>query len=187
MESFLAPLNLSSDAIEALLSTAKQRALSKGVVFFSPPHIFNRMYFITSGLTRCYRLVDGHDVTYHFYLQDEFCVDFYSYLNETPSELYFETLADTELYEFSKATLQRLMGSHPTLERLGRLMAERAYNTVAERLRELQVDTLATRYKKLLDRNPSLFQEIQQRHIATYLGVKPESLSRIKSEVFRRK
>ena len=112
-------------------------------------------------------------------------MDFYSYLTGTESDFFYEALTETSVYEFTKNDFEKFYQKIPQMNKLGRLMAEKAYKSVAERLRENQVDDLETRYLNLLKRNPALFQSIQQKHIATYLGVKPESLSRIKSQIYR--
>lgn len=183
----LREIYLTEDELAYFGSLTSQRRFKKGVVFFEPPKHFDRLYFIDQGMARCFRLKKEEDITYHFYLAQEFCVDFYSYLNDCPSELIFEALTDTLVYEISKSAMVQAMQTVPQLEKLGRLMAEKAYNSVAERLRDMQVDSLEERYTKLLNRNPVLFQAIQQRHIATYLGAKPESLSRMKAQFYKRK
>ncbi|MGY4384880.1 CRP-like cAMP-binding protein [Pedobacter sp. UYP24] len=180
-------IDLTEDELTDFFSETTQRLFKTGTIIFEPSKIFDKLYFIEEGLIRSYRIKNGQDITYHFYLKQEFCVDFYSYLNDSPSELFFEALADTTVYEISKTTMATKMQKFPQIEKLGRLMAEKAYNSVAERLREMQVESLKERYLKLLNRNPKIFQDIQQRHIATYLGVKPESLSRIKAYIHKKK
>lgn len=180
-------IRLTEEEFADFFANTRQRLFKKGTILFEPPSVFDRLYFIDDGLIRCFRSKNGEDITYHFYLKHDFCVDFYSYLNNSPSELFFETLTDTTVYEIPKTVLVTAMETFPQLEKLGRLMAEKAYNSVAERLREMQLDTLEERYTKLFNRNPKLFQDIQQRHIATYLGVKPESLSRIKSQLHKKR
>lgn len=183
----LREIDLTEAELTRFMKITNQRFFKKGTVFFTPEKLFDRLFFIEEGMTRCYRLRNGEDITYHFYLEQEFCVDFYSYLNGSLSDFFFEALVDTSVYEISKSAMTQVMKDIPALERLGRLMAEKAYSSVAERLRELQVDGLEARYSRLLTRNPALFQAIQQRHIATYLGVKPESLSRIKAQLYKRR
>jgi hypothetical protein len=62
-------------------------------------------------------------------------------------------------------------------------MAEKAYLSAAERLKQHQTDSLKTRYLALISKNPQLFRDVSLRHIASYLGVKPQSLSRIRAEI----
>lgn len=146
---------------------------------------FTRLWFVSKGLIRAYRLVDGEDYTYYFFAAQEFAVDYQSFLTEAPSTLYFEALVDSEYYEWQKADILRLYDAYPRFERLGRVMAERAYLGAAERFMQQQADDLETRYRKLLAKNPQLFLSIPQYYIASYLGVKPQSLSRIRARVAR--
>ena len=180
-------IEMSDQEFADFISAAKKRIFRKGEVFFEPENIFNKMFFIAEGLCRCYRLVEGEDITYAFYEKDEFCVDFYSYLTDSDSDFFYAALSETTVYEFTKNDFEKFYQTIPQMNKLGRSMAEKAYKTVAERLRENQVDALQTRSLNLLKKHPQLFQSIQQRHIATYLGVKPGSLSRIKSQIYRRR
>jgi CRP-like cAMP-binding protein len=187
LDFLLRHIKLTEEELAGFFSMTRQRLFKKGTIVFEPSKIFDRLYFIEDGLIRSFRIKNGEDITYHFYLKQEFCVDFFSYLNDSPSEFFFEALTDTIVYEISKEAMTKAMQHLPQIDKLGRLMAEKAYNSVAERLREMQLDSLEERFTKLFNRNPELFQEIQQRHIATYLGVKPESLSRIKSQLHRKR
>ena len=180
-------IELSGQEYESFVAVAKKRIFKRGQVFFEPENVFDKMFFIIKGFCRSYRLVEGDDVTYAFFGKEEFCVDFYSYLTGSESDFFYEALTETTVYEFTKSDFDKFYQTIPQMNKLGRLMAEKAYQLVAERLRENQVDDLETRYLNLLKRNPTLFQSIQQKHIATYLGVKPESLSRIKSQIYRRR
>jgi CRP/FNR family transcriptional regulator, anaerobic regulatory protein len=180
-------IELSGREYANFIKAAKKRIFEKGEIFFEPENVFDKMYFVIEGFCRSFRLVEGDDITYAFFEKDEFCVDFYSYLTGTQSDFFYEALTKTVVYEFEKTDFDNFYQTIPQMNKLGRLMAEKAYRSVAERLRENQVDDLETRYSNLLKKNPALFQNIQQKHIATYLGVKPESLSRIKSQIYRRR
>lgn len=178
-------VDLSDESYARFIANAKLLNFKAGEIFYEPGQPFFKMYFINEGIVRCYRLINGEEMTYHFYFKDEFCVDFYSYLTGEPCTFYYQALTDTDVYELSKEDLQFAMNTIPAIDRLGRFMAEQAYKSISERLRDMQVDSLETRYLKLLNRAPNLFHLIQQRYIATYLGVKPESFSRMKAKYFR--
>ncbi|WP_177217295.1 Crp/Fnr family transcriptional regulator [Thermoflexibacter ruber] len=165
---------------ESLGITRKEKAKT---LIFNADKPFSKLFFIHSGIIRAYRLIDGEDYSYYFFTNNEFAVDFQSFLTEADSPLYFETLTETEYTEFSKKDILSLYDKYPIFERLGRVMAEQAYLSAAERLKQHQTDDLKTRYLKLISRNPTLFQAIPQHYIASYLGVKPQSLSRIRAEI----
>jgi len=89
-------------------------------------------------------------------------------------------MQDSVIYKINLQALQDLYDKHKNIERLGRLIAENLYLIVANRLDSFLFQTLEERYKTLIERNSRLLQEILQYMIASYLGVKPETLSRIR-------
>ncbi|MFN5831321.1 MAG: Crp/Fnr family transcriptional regulator, partial [Bacteroidota bacterium] len=92
-----------------------------------------------------------------------------------------EALTDGVIYRIKLAQLQKLYDKHQTLERLGRLVAENLYLTVANRLDSFMFQSPADRYNELVKRNSKLLSEIPQYMIAAYLGISPETLSRIRA------
>ena len=177
----------SEEEIAALKGVAKEVSLPKNTILFEADGIFNKLYFLKKGIIRSYRLIDGVDFTYYFFFENEFVVDFESFLTEENSPFFFETLADSTLIFFEKQAIYRLYNSYPNFEKIGRIMAENAYLSAANRLKQYQTDSLKSRYLKLLEKSPSLLQTIPQHYIASYLGVKPQSLSRIKAEISGKK
>lgn len=148
---------------------------------------FNRkvdhFYFVKSGLIRSYRIIDGDDFTYTFYLPGDICVDYESILKKTPSQHYFQVLTTTEVIKYSYSKIESLFEKHPRIERIARKMAESAYIRLIERVKEFQSDTLEKRYMNLTQNHEEIFQAAPLQHIASYLGVKPQSLSRIRAKI----
>ncbi len=186
MRFFLESFNhFTQEEIDSILGEANRKKVAGGTLLFLEGQVFSSLWFIEKGLIRAYRIIDGQDFTYFFFTENQFAVDYQSYLTQVPSPLFFEALTETTYLEFSRATIARLYDTFPRFERLGRRMAEQAYLSAANRLKEFQTDDLETRYVKLIDRDPELFQRVPQHHIATYLGVKPQSLSRIRAKLAR--
>lgn len=183
MQHFLAKFGLLPDQIETILKEATREEHPKGTRFAQPASSTNRIYYLHSGLTRSYRLLDGTDTTYRFYFPEEFCVDYYAYLTHTSTDIYLEALSDVVLYSFKKEDIETLFNQFKQLEHLGRIMAEKAFVNVSERFKSIQGEDLATRYTNFINSNPGLINAIPQRHIATYLATTPESLSRIKRKL----
>lgn len=94
-----------------------------------------------------------------------------------------EALNTLEVYPFSKHDLDILCETYKKAERIGRLNAERIYRRKEEREISLLTKSATERYMELAGRHPKLLQEISLKHIASYLGIKPESLSRIRKQV----
>ncbi|WKN46338.1 Crp/Fnr family transcriptional regulator [Tunicatimonas pelagia] len=160
-----------------------RKSVEANSIFFSASEPFSKLLFLEKGLVRSYRVIDGKDITFYFFTAGEFAVDYESFLKESESSLFFEALVDCDYLEFSKSTIEALYDSFPAFERVGRIMAEQAYLSATSRVKELQAESLQDRYLKLLARNPELFQQIPQYHIASYLGVKPQSLSRVRAKL----
>lgn len=171
------------EEFSAIESAAYSKTVPGKTVFFREHQVFDKLFYIKKGAVRCYRIVDGDDFTYYFFFEKEFVVDFESFLRGSNSQLYFETLMDTTFSILNKADIYRLYEAYPRFEKLGRLMAEKAYLSTASRLKQYQTDDLKTRYLSLLSKNPELIQAVPQHYIASYLGVKPQSLSRIKAKI----
>ena len=173
-----------TDAELALtLALTRPCTFRKGAELFHPGPVPDRLYFIETGLARAYREVRGEDITSAFYGANSFCFDTLSIVAQVPTELYFECLTDVVAHEILVPHLNRLFRQVPPMERLGRRINEDLVCGLTERLRAFQMDDLRTRYLALLRQNPELIQQVPQRHIATYLGVKPESLSRMRAQL----
>jgi len=175
--------HLSEADLAQTLAVIRPCTFRKGTELFRPGPAPDRLYFIETGLARAYRLVRGEDITSAFYGADSFCFDTLSIVAQVPTELYFECLTDVAAHEILVADLNRLFRRVPPIERLGRHINEGLVCGLTERLRAFQMDDLRTRYLALLRQNPELIQRVPQRHIATYLGVKPESLSRMRAQL----
>jgi CRP-like cAMP-binding protein len=171
------------DELNMFVEKGQRKEAESGRELFRPDRPFLRLWFLEKGIIRAFRLIDGKDITFFFYFKNEFAVDYESYLTEATSPLFFEALTDCRYLEFSKASIQFMYEEYIRFEKLGRIMAERAYLSATHRLKQLQAEPLEVRYQKLLIKDPHLFQQIPQYHIASYLGVSPQSLSRIRAKM----
>ncbi len=184
MKDFITKLvKLDETELETFLSYGHNRTIDAKIIFISEGEIFDRLFFIHSGIIRSFRLIDGNDYSFFFYADNEIAIDYESYLLNIPTPLFFETLTEYIVTEFKKSVLESLFEKIPRLEKLGRIIAEQSYLNVHERLKQFQTDDLETRYLKLINRNPYLFQRVPLYQIASYLGVKAQSLSRIRAKI----
>ncbi|MGF1635431.1 MAG: Crp/Fnr family transcriptional regulator [Cyclobacteriaceae bacterium] len=118
MEELLSKIgNFSKEEIDALNSVAKAMSLPKNTVFFKGESVFNRLYFLQGGIVRSYRLIDGKDFTYYFFFQNEFVVDFESFLTDEKSPFFFETLEDSTAFCFEKKDIYKLYNLYPKFEK----------------------------------------------------------------------
>ncbi|HXS54496.1 MAG TPA: hypothetical protein VN726_00150 [Hanamia sp.] len=188
MRDFISKLvKLTEEELQLFLSAGHTKTIDVRNIFISEGEMFDRLLFIHSGIIRSFRLIDGNDYSFFFFADNEFAIDYESYLLNIPTPLFFEALTECRVTEYKKDTLELLYGKIPQLEKLGRIIAERCYLDVHERLKQFQSDDLETRYLKLINKSPHLFQSVPLYHIASYLGVKPQSLSRIRAKLSKPK
>ena len=174
---------ISHEAIRGIEALGVKRSIVKNSILFQADKPFLKLLFLEEGLIRAYRIIDGKDITFFFFTSGEFAVDYESFLRESKSPLFFEALVDSTYIEFSKENIMSLYERFPSFERIGRIMAENAYLSATSRLKEFQAESLEDRYLNLLARSPDLFQSVAQYHIASYLGVSPQSLSRVRARI----
>ena len=176
-------ISISDEAVNEIEKSGIRKSVEANSTIFRADRPFLKLLFLENGLFRAYRIVDGKDVTFFFFTSGEFAVDYESFLRESKSQLFLESLVASDYIEFSKSKINSLYNQYPEFERFGRIMAENAYLSATGRLKEFQTGSLEERYLQLLDRNPKLFQQVPQYHIASYLGVSPQSLSRVRARL----
>jgi CRP-like cAMP-binding protein len=137
--------------------------------------------FIVEGTFRFYHFNDGNEKVTAFFFSGDFVTDYRSLLTNTPSVHHIESMQDASIIKFRKMDLYTLYEKYKNAEKLGRLISENLYLGVAKRLDSFLIATPEQRYQELLLRNSKIVQEIPQYMIASYLGIKPETLSRIRA------
>ena len=157
------------------------RQVAKGAFLLQQGEVCRHIFFLTQGFTRMY-YVDptGAEMNYRFAHENEFLVDFSSFLTRSPSRYYWQAMQDLEVLTFSYEPVQSLYQKSAAWNQFGRLMAERVYLLANERTELLQFLTPEQRYQHVLHTYPELVTSISQAYLASYLGIKPESLSRIR-------
>lgn len=144
-------------------------------------------YFINEGCLRYYYNVEGKENTAQFFFENGWYTDYDSFLTGKSTQQNIETLEKTELLLLSSMDLQQLYIDIPKFERFGRLMAENAFLGIRQRSEMLENLTAEERYLALMKDRPKVFERIPQHYIASYLGIKPPSLSRIRKRMFIQK
>ena len=152
-------------------------------IILSEGEICREMAFINSGAFRLYYLQDGKEINSHFFLEHEFMVDFSSFLHQKPSRSYIEALEAAEIVTFNYQLLQDAYNTSKNWERFGRLMAEYTYTITVDRVDSFLFLDGKERYLKLVETRPHIFDRVPLYHIASYLGMERESLSRIRKKI----
>lgn len=171
---------LSKEEKEVFLEILNEESIKKGDLIWKPGKIADKMYFLVKGGFRSYFIKNGEEITDYFFFEDSFATDYASYFSGTSSRFYLEAIEDTLALTYSRKRICEVAKKYPTFQKFLTIHAEMAFLEIEERMRILQNETLEVKYQYTLSKFPYLFQRAPQHQIASYLGVKPESLSRIK-------
>ncbi|WP_212004436.1 Crp/Fnr family transcriptional regulator [Chitinophaga sp. HK235] len=138
------------------------------------------MYFINSGYLRTYYVKEGLEVTNHINCPTGFITAFSSYITGTPSYEYLECITACELLRIPKEKLDALFVSNHKWAEAGRIINENVVLYNEQRTRDIISKTAEERYLQLLEEHPDYVHHVPLQYIASFIGVKPESLSRIR-------
>ncbi|KAA6438448.1 Crp/Fnr family transcriptional regulator [Dyadobacter flavalbus] len=172
---------LSETDIQLIGHLFQPRVLEKGDYFVQPGQVCQYVGFIHSGLLRYFVNQDGNEKIYDFGLENDFVCDYESFLPQRPCRRAIQAIEHTGLWVISWSNLQRLFSELTHGERFGRVAIEQIFVKTIGQLVSLYTDSPELRYQAFLDEYPALPGRITQYHIASYVGVKPQSLSRIRA------
>lgn len=162
------------------------RTLAKKEFLLQAGQVCTFIGFINLGTIRHFHVKDGTEKTCDISFENAWVTDFSSFNHERACIMNLQAMEDTTVLLIKKANLQKLYRECPAYETFGRLMAERVAQRATEIAMSLSADKPEERFQKLLNNQPDLFQRVPQKYIANFLGVSPESLSRIQKRIFNR-
>lgn len=166
-------------------SYLKKREIEKKTTFLSIGQIENNISFIEKGKVRLFipKEDEEKEITFGFSFQGEFVSAYDSFLTQTPSRFELETLADTTLWSISYNDLQEVYKTTKIGNTIGRFISERLFLIKSKREQSLLNETSEQRYLNLFKDRPNLLQQIPLKYIASYIGVTPQALSRIRKRI----
>lgn len=140
--------------------------------------------FIISGTTRVYHTDEkGTEHVLYFGFENWWVGDIISFYNEVPATFSIQALEDTQVIEISRENKEELFTLVPALERMFRQITENHLRAMQNRFLSTISESADVRYKRLLERCPQINQLVPQHQIASYLGILPESFSRMKKNL----
>ncbi|MCK8523006.1 Crp/Fnr family transcriptional regulator [Aquimarina sp. D1M17] len=164
-------------------SQLEKTVYPKKTVFLKKGQIENYLSFIEKGSVRFYIPGIERDLTFSFCFENEFVSAYDSFLNQTPCTYQLESLSETTLWRISHQSLQKVYRETAIGNTIGRLAAENLYLLKSEREQSLLNETAEERYLSLFTKRPNLIREIPLKYIASYIGVTPQALSRIRKRI----
>lgn len=140
--------------------------------------------FVNKGLIKSYRLDEkGNEHISLFGWEGWWISDFNSYINQQPATLYIDAVEDTELFLLSQAAYEQLTLDVPIMDRYFRLLYQNSLVTKDERLISSNSYSAEEKFQRLIQSNPEIMQRVPQHLVASYLGLAPETLSRIRKKL----
>ncbi|MGK6353397.1 Crp/Fnr family transcriptional regulator [Parapedobacter sp. DT-150] len=177
--------SLTGGEMVTIASLMTVREVDGGTVLVREGEICNACYFVLKGCLRQYVVIDGVERTTRFFTENEAAVLFTSYTNRIPSDSYLSSVEHAVLLIGDPETDAELYRAFPKLEGITRTMMERDLGKTQDALSRFITSSPEERYLDLLENRPDLLQRVPQHQLASYIGVTPESLSRIRKRIFR--
>ena len=173
---------LSEKLSDQIKSHLVEEHFNKKTILLKEGQVAQRIYFIKKGFVRSFYYKEGDQFTNWFMGEGEIIISVYSFFSRRPSFENIELLEDSVLQSINWDQLQTLYTQFPEFNKVGRLITEQYYIRSEERAINLQILSAKQRYENLLENHPGILQKASLGQIASFLGIKQETLSRIRAE-----
>ncbi|TLS51356.1 Crp/Fnr family transcriptional regulator [Paenibacillus antri] len=176
--------SLNEEDQRAIVDEIHIEEFKKGTVLFKQGDAPTKCYFVLKGCVRQYTIdEDGREVTSNFFTEEQFIAIFNHHKPDKSSDFTFMCVEDSVMVVGDLNTEQDMYNKHPQLELMTHRMIEEFLSQVQEEFAAFIASTPEERFKTLLMKRPSLIDRVPQHQLASYLGITPESLSRIKKRI----
>ena len=174
---------LSSESIEALVPFLSLRSFTKKDFLVRQGNVSDELHFILSGCVREYfEDANADEINTWFGFENAVAVSTYSFFSQKPSLTNIQALEDTETIAIRHEDIQKLYNRFHEIERLGRLLAEQYLVQIEEMKIILQTLSAKQRYEYILQNKPEFIKRIPLKYLASFLGIKLETLSRVRGQ-----
>lgn len=174
---------LSEEESKAITESMVIKTFKKGSLLLEEGQQSIDTYFILDGCIREYIVSDGEEKTTNFFTEEQWVISLSNFSTENLVEHNLVCVEDTTVSIGNEQQAQEMFKRFPRFETLSRVIVEADFAEQKKLLTSYLTDSPEQRYLKLLKTRPDLFQRIPQYQLASYIGVKPESLSRIRKRV----
>ena len=174
------PLN--QELRDDLAANLYVRKEEKGTILISEDRVCDQLFFIRKGFLRGFHYNNGKEITSWFGFENDFATSTYSFVSRKPGFENIEVIENSILYVIKYDDLENIYRSHPEFNYIGRLLTEKYYIDLMERTLCLQSQSAKESYEQLVVNQPYILQRASLGHIASYLGISQETLSRIRTK-----
>ena len=175
-------ITISGSELDLFNSYLKPIKIKKKEFLLKEGKICKARYFLTKGCVRLYYInTKGNEQIIHFGVDNWWITDYESLINKVPSKLYIQTIENTELLELRQESFEQLCLKLPKTERLFRIIMEKTYIASQKRIEYIFNLSGKELYHTFITTNPKFVQRVPQYMIASYLGMTPEFISKIRA------
>jgi CRP-like cAMP-binding protein len=174
---------LSSAEAAAILDSATVVHFKKGETILMQGQVARASYFVLQGCVRQFVDVEGEERSLDFVTEGQWVISLASLLKQTPAQHGFDCLEDCVVVMGDAEKESALFQDFPRFAEIARKVMEQVFSELQEAHAAYAADSPEVRYRKLLAKRPDLLQRVPQYHLASYVGVRPESLSRIRKRI----
>ena len=178
-------IKLPDEELEQIAGKFRRRTVKKNEYLLRQGEICSDLVFVKEGCLRLYYLADGIEVSVWFSFKHSSAIELYSFISERPSEYYLQAIEAGEILYLSKPALNLIYETYPKMQEMMRKFWEDVVINLVDRFTALQRDSAEKRYRDLL-KKPAYLQKIPQKYLASFIGVTPTSLSRIRKKVAKK-
>lgn len=170
-----------SETLQAHLSnTPKLKKLSKKEYLLKAGHVCRDICFVKQGLIRCFYEKDDHQICSWFMKEGDVISSVESFFYQKESYESIQAIEDSELYCLEHPQLERIYRAYPEFNFVSRVLLQKYYTLSEQRLYSLRMQRAADRYRYLLEHHPDLILRVPTQDLASYLGIRRETLTRLK-------
>lgn len=175
--------SLNKEEVKAISENIIVRSVKKGTILLKEGAISKECYSVLKGCIRQYYIKDGEEKTTAFFIEGDAVASFSSYVNQIPSKHYLACVEDCSLTVGTKEKDEEMCLKFPKLEAIIRSEMEKNAGKAQEEHSLFIISSPEERYLYLLENKPELLNRVPQHQIASFIGIKPESLSRIRKRI----
>jgi CRP-like cAMP-binding protein len=177
-------VNLSEDEMQDIIGRFKSKPVKKNDYLLREGETCKDLAFVQKGCLRLYYIKDDIEVSVWFVFSKSSAIEIYSFISGNPSNYFIQAIEDSEVLYLPKTELNKLYQYQPKMQEMMRNFWEDVILNLIDRFTALQKDSAEKRYLDLLNK-PAYLETIPQKYLASFIGVTPTSLSRIRKQITR--
>lgn len=179
-------VKLTESDIEFSTPYFEQDSASKNSIIEEENKVPRYLYFITKGFMRLfYYDNNGDEITTLIVSPNQFVTSFTNFIHELKSNENLECITNCEYFKIARSRLVELIENNENFKKLSLVIFEQSLSITQIRANDFATLTAELRYKKLVEQQPEIIQHVPIQYIASYLGIKPQSLSRIRKQIIK--